>query len=218
MSYPHNSIDSSAEEEKANMLTHAAGVILFLIGSTVLLIKAYSYFDLQAIVSAWIFSISLVLMYSASTLYHYVANPNYKTLFKLIDHCAIYVLIAGTYTPLLMVSMRNHIHYSFLITMWVIAASGILYKVLMIKKYRLLSTLIYLAMGWMAIFKIHVFYQVLPGAALLWILLGGLFYTAGTIIYSKENIRYNHAIWHLFVLGGSMCHYIVVYQYVFATP
>jgi len=200
------------------MLTHAVGVVMFFTGSVVLLIKAHLYFDLPAIISAWVFSISLVVLYSASTLYHYVANPTYKKAFQLIDHCAIFLLIAGTYTPFLVVSLRNDIHYTFLIIMWAIAAAGIFYKVFMIKKYRLISTLIYLAMGWMAIFKIDIFYSVLPAHALWLMLAGGLFYTVGTIFYSKENIRYNHAIWHLFVLCGSACHYIAIYLFVFKVP
>jgi len=200
------------------MLTHAVGVVMFFVGSAVLLIKAHLYYDLLAIISAWVFSISLVVLYSASTLYHYVANPTYKKVFQLIDHCAIFLLIAGTYTPFLVVSLRNDIHYTFLIIMWAIAAAGIFYKVFMIKKYRLLSTLIYLAMGWMAIFKIDIFYAVLPAQALWLMLAGGLFYTAGTIFYSKEQIPYNHAIWHLFVLCGSACHYIAIYLFVFKVP
>ena len=197
------------------MLTHAVGLVLFLAGSVALLIKAHLYHDLPAIISAWVFSVSLVVLYFASTLYHYDANPIYKKVFQLIAHCAIFLLIAGTYTRFLVVRLRNDIHYTFLITMWAIASAGIFYKVFMIKKYRLLSTLIYLAMGWMAIFKIDVFYKVLPAPALWWMLAGGLFYSVGTIFYSKEKIRYNHAIWHLFVLCGSACHYIAIYLYVF---
>ncbi len=197
------------------MLIHGVGVVLFLAGSVALLIKAHLYHDLLAIISAWVYSISLVVLYLASTFYHYVSKPSFKNVFHLVDHCAIFLLIAGTYTPFLMVSLRNHIHYSFLIIVWAIAAVGIFYKVFMIKKFRLLSTLIYLAMGWMAIFKIDVFYKVLPAPALWWMLAGGLFYTIGTFFYSKEQIRYNHAIWHLFVLCGSACHYIAIYLYVF---
>jgi hemolysin III len=218
LSYRPKSTDSTSQDEAANTLTHAVGVVMFLAGSVALLIKAHLYHDLSAIISAWVFSISLVVLYTASTLYHYVANPAYKKAFHLIDHCAIFLLIAGTYTPFLMVSMKNDIHYSFLITMWAIAAAGIFYKVFMIKKFRLLSTLIYLAMGWMAVFKIHVFYAVLPAPALWLLLAGGLSYTVGTIFYTKENIRYNHAIWHLFVLCGSACHYIAIYLYVFKIP
>ncbi|MDZ7606815.1 MAG: hemolysin III family protein [Cyclobacteriaceae bacterium] len=218
MSYSHKSIESACHDETANTLTHAVGTVMFLAGSVALLIKAHLYHDLPAIISAWVFSISLVVLYSASTLYHFVTNPTYKKVFHLIDHCAIFLLIAGTYTPFLVVSLRNDIHHTFLITMWTIAAAGIFYKVFMIKKYRLFSTLIYLAMGWMAIFKIHVFYAVLPAPALWLLLAGGLSYTVGTIFYSRENIRYNHAIWHLFVLCGSGCHYIAIYLYVFKIP
>lgn len=197
------------------MLTHAFGVATFLIGSTALLVKAYSSHDFIGIAGAWIFSISLITLYTASTLYHYVTNTVLKRRFKLIDHCAIFILIAGTYSPILMVSLRNEIHFSFLLIMWIIALVGIVYKVFFIKKYRLFSTFIYLAMGWMAVFKIGTFYKYLPGEALAWIVAGGLSYTVGTYFYSKGKLSYGHAIWHIFVLGGSICHFIAIYFYVY---
>ncbi len=213
-SYNNSSLHSPAEET-ANMLTHAVGVVAFLVGSVALLVKAYSFHDAIGIAGAWIFCISLVTLYTASTLYHYVTNTSLKEKFQLIDHCAIFGLIAGTYSPFLMVSLRHEIHFSYLIIMWAIAVVGVVYKLFMIKKYRLLSTFIYLAMGWMAVFKITEFYKFLPGHAFSWIIAGGLSYTLGTIFYSKEKLPYGHAIWHLLVLGGSTCHFIAIYFYIY---
>ena len=164
-------------EETANVFTHLAGVILGLLGSVALLIKAYAHQDDWEIFSAYVFCGSLVLLYIASTFYHAFSNTKRKAFFKVIDHSAIYVLIAGTYTPFLLVGLRDEIHISFIIIMWSIAVSGIIYKLFMIKKFKLISTLIYLAMGWMAIIKIKTFYQHITAGALIWFLIGGLFYS-----------------------------------------
>ena len=215
MSLEDKAVKAIPSEEIANTLTHAIGVILCIIGTIALLIKVYTSHDHWQIYSAYIFSGSLLLLYLASTLYHAVSNPKLKGLFHVIDHSAIFVLIAGTYTPFLLVGLRDKIHLSFIIIMWSIAVAGIIYKLFIIKKYKLVSTLIYLAMGWMAIFKIETFYQYLPAQALIWILVGGLFYSIGTIFYTKESIRYHHAIWHLFVLCGSVSHFIAIYLYVY---
>ncbi len=197
------------------MLTHAVGTFLFMAGTVALLIKAYSSHDNFQIVSAYVFGGSLVLMYLISSMYHAVNNNIWKDRLQLLDHAAIFILIAGTYTPFLLVSLRDVVHLSFITIMWCIALAGIMYKLLIINHHKLISTLIYLAMGWMAIFKIKSFYEHLPFEALMWILIGGMFYSVGTIFYSKESIHFNHAIWHLFVLCGSVSHFIAIYLYVY---
>ena len=202
-------------EEMANVLTHLVGIILFTFGTFALLIKAYQQPDSMRILSAYVFGGSLINMYLASTLYHAVDNPRFKGILHLGDHVSIFILIAGTYTPFLLVGLREHIHVSFIITMWGIAALGILYKMLFFRKYKAISLIIYLAMGWMVIFKIKTFYIFLPKETSIWILIGGLFYSIGTIFYSKKSIHYHHAIWHLFVLCGSASHFIAIYLYVF---
>lgn len=206
---------SLSPEEIANTLTHAIGVVLCIMGTIALLIKAYNSQDLGQIYSAYIYCGSLVLLYLASTLYHAFTNTKLKELFHVIDHSAIYVLIAGTYTPFLLVGLRDEIHISFIVIMWCIAVSGIIYKLFMVKKFKLISTLIYLGMGWMAIFKLNTFYHHLSTQASIWILVGGLFYSVGTYFYSKKNIWHHHAIWHIFVLFGSISHYIAIYLYVY---
>lgn len=202
-------------EEIANVLTHAVGVVLFLAGATALVIKAHLNDDSWQVLSAYIFGGSLVLLYAASTLYHAISDDRWKPAFHLVDHAAIYLLIAGTYTPFLLVALRDEVHISFILVMWGIAISGIVYKLFFLNKYRLVSTLIYLAMGWMAVLKINTFYTHLPIQASMWILAGGLFYSVGTIFYSKKSMQYHHAIWHVFVLCGSACHFIAIYLFVY---
>jgi len=202
-------------QETANVWSHAFGVVLFLIGTLALLKKAYLSHDFWEIFSAYVFGGSSVLLYLASTFYHAVTSPKLKKVFHLADHAAIFILIAGTYTPFLLVGLGDQIHSSFIIIMWCIAIVGIVYKVFMIKKYRLVSTFIYLAMGWMALFKINVFYTYLSTQALIWIVIGGFFYSIGTVFYTKTEWPYNHAIWHIFVLCGSLSHFIAIYFYIY---
>lgn len=215
MNLKNKAVNPLSSEESANSLTHALGVVLTIIGSIALLIKAYGSHDPWEIYSGYIYCGSLLLLYLASTLYHTFSDAKLKELFHVIDHSAIYILIAGTYTPFLLVGLRNEIDISFIIIMWSIALFGIIYKLFMIKKYKLISTLIYLGMGWMAVFKLNTFYHHLSIQATIWIIIGGLFYSIGTIFYSKKNIWHHHAIWHIFVLFGSISHYIAIYLYVY---
>jgi hemolysin III len=209
------SLLSSDSEEYFNTITHAVGVLLSIVGAAALITKAIQSDNVLKIFSAVVFGGSLILLYAASTLYHAMSATSWKNKLKLLDHSAIFILIAGTYTPFLLVALKDHIHVSFIITMWGIALFGITYKFFAIKKFKLLSTLIYLAMGWMAVFKIKTFYYHLPVEASIWILVGGLFYSLGTIFYSMEKMRYHHAFWHLFVLGGSASHFIAIYFYIY---
>lgn len=215
MSLKSKESNSLSSEEIANSSTHAIGFILCIVGTITLLLKAYDSHDPWQIYSAYIYCGSLVLLYLASTLYHAFSNPKLKEFFHVIDHSAIYVLIAGTYTPFLLVGLRNEIHISFIMIMWIIALFGIIYKLFMIKKFKLISTLIYLGMGWMAVIKLNTFYHHLSMQASIWILIGGLFYSTGTFFYSKKNIWHHHAIWHIFVLLGSISHYIAIYFFVY---
>lgn len=208
-------VNAPLSEEIANVLTHAIGIILFLIGTVFLLIKAHSSHDSMKIFSAYIFGGSLINMYLASTLYHAITNQKFKGILHLGDHVSIFILIAGTYTPFLLVALHEHIDISFIIIMWGIAGAGILYKMFFFGKYKAVSLFIYLAMGWMAIFKIKTFYEYLSVPAAIWILAGGLFYSIGTYFYAMKKIHYHHAIWHVFVLCGSACHFIAIYLFVY---
>ena len=201
--------------EKANALTHGIGALLGMAGLAALLFKAYPTHDFWAILSAWIFGGSLILLYTASTLYHSVTDPKLKHIMRVLDHSSIYVLIAGTYTPLLMVTLRDRIHVWFIIIIWAIALWGIIYKLFWTHKFPHVSTILYLAMGWMAVIKIKTIYQSLPVQALVLLGAGGLFYTFGTYFYTVEKLKYHHAIWHLFVMAGSICHFFAIYLYVY---
>lgn len=208
-------VDSTAPEEVSNVLTHAVGVILFCVGGVFLSIKAHLLHDWTAVFAAYIFTASLIIQYLSSTLYHLFTDPRLKGPMHLADHIAIFILIAGTYTPILLVALKDHVHYSFTILMWAIAAAGIIYKLFFFGKNKWISLTIYLAMGWMAIFIADDFYKNLPVQASWWILAGGLSYSIGTYFYSKDKMKFHHAIWHLFVLAGSACHFIAIYLYVY---
>ncbi len=203
------------KEEIANIYTHGFGVLLSIPASFLLLIKAYGHQDQQEIVSAYIFGWSLVILYLASTLYHASSRPKVKAIFKVLDHAAIFLLIAGTYTPFVLVGLKDKINVSFIIIMWSIAIGGIIFKLIAIGKYEKISLLIYLAMGWMAIFKGFTFYRFLSGGALMWIVIGGICYSIGTIFYANKRMAYHHSIWHIFVLCGSASHFISIYFYVY---
>jgi hemolysin III len=210
-----NTNEPANYEEIANTFTHAIGIILFFFGSLALLIKGYVSGNVLKVFSAYVFGGSLVLLYTSSTCYHGVSNKRWKGVLQKVDHAAIFILIAGTYTPFLLVALYEYVDISFIIIMWVIALVGIIYKILPIKKMKLISTLIYLAMGWMAVFKIRTFYEHMPIEASIWVLIGGLFYSVGTIFYSKDHIPHHHALWHIFVLCGSASHFVAIYLYVY---
>lgn len=204
-----------SKEEKANVISHGFGVVLFMLGGILLLSKPTVHLSQIDYIGAVVYILSLLSLYASSTIYHMATDHGKKAIFKVFDHAAIFILIAGTYTPFLLGPLRNHVSIFFLLLMWIIALTGIIYKNFYADKIQRLSTFIYLAMGWMAIIKIKIFYEYLSAGALWWILIGGLFYSVGTVFYSNKNIRFNHAIWHLFVLGGSISHFIAIYLYVY---
>lgn len=206
---------AAIKEEIANIYTHGFGVLLSIPATYFLLIRAYDHQGHLEIISAYIFGGSLVILYLASTIYHASNRPNVKAFFKILDHAAIFLLIAGTYTPFVLVGLKDKIHVSFILIMWGIALVGIIFKLLAIDKYEKISLLIYLAMGWMAIFRGNTFYRFLSGGALMWIVIGGICYSLGTIFYANKRIVYHHSIWHIFVLCGSASHFIAIYFYVY---
>ena len=153
-------------------------------------------------------------MYLASTLYHSFQHPKVKGVFKILDHAAIYLLIAGTYTPILLVSLRDAWGWSLFGVMWGLAVAGIVFKFFFIGRFEKLSLVIYLLMGWMGVIAAGQIIDALPFGGLLWLLAGGISYTTGVIFYRWEKLKYSHAIWHLFVLGGSICHFFAIFLYV----
>ncbi len=201
----------SPREEFINVITHGIGLIFAIAGTAYLLATIlFQSPGAAQIAGGLAFGISLVLVYFSSTFYHAANRPKLRHIWNVLDHIAIYFLIAGTYTPFILMFMRNAPGYTVLISLWCIAAVGLVYKIFAVKKHRFFSTLLYLGMGWAAIFIIKPMVQSVPAPILWWILAGGLCYTLGTVFYLAQRLRYHHAIWHLLVLAGSVCHYFGV--------
>ncbi|KPL90533.1 PAQR family membrane homeostasis protein TrhA [Herpetosiphon geysericola] len=203
----------SAAEELANAITHGIGVALSVAGLVILLVMAINTGDPWRIASFTVYGLSLICMYLASTLYHSIRNPRAKYLLKIFDHCAIYLLIAGTYTPILLVSLQSSVAWTLFGLIWGCAFAGICFKLFFIKRFELLSTLMYVGMGWLSVMAWDDMVASLPGGAFALLVAGGLTYTAGVIFYRWEKLPYNHAIWHGFVMGGSVCHFLVMALY-----
>lgn len=200
----------NVREELASALTHGVGAVAALAGSAVLITLAALYGDAWQLGASIVFGITLLLLYVASTLYHSVQHPVTKARLKVFDHCAIYLLIAGTYTPFTLIGLRGPWGWGLFIAIWSLAIAGVVFKLFYTGRFKLLSTIIYVAMGWLVIVAIKPLLMSLDAWTLGWLLAGGLFYTLGTYFYHRESIPYSHAIWHLFVIAGSVCHFVAV--------
>lgn len=197
-------------EEVANALTHGFGALLSAAGMSALIIYAAMSQDPWRIVSVSIFGATMVLMYLTSTLYHALPHPRTKEFLRIADHCAIYLLIAGTYTPFLLVSMRGPWGWTLFAVIWSCAVAGCIFKFFFTGRFNVISTLLYLAMGWTVVIAIKPTLEMVPSGALIAIAVGGICYSLGTIFYLWEKLPFNHAIWHLFVLGGTLAHFIAI--------
>lgn len=204
----------SAEEEIAHTITHAIGALLSVAGLVIMLILANMNGDVWHVISSSVFGATLIILYSASSLYHGISNPRAKAILKQLDHAAIYLLIAGTYTPFLLVSLRGVWGWSLFAVIWSIAIAGMALEFIDARRFKKLSLWLYLGLGWIVVLAIKpMFEQVEPGGLIL-LLLGGLSYSLGVIFYVRKQMAYHHAIWHLFVLAGSMFHFFSVLFYV----
>ncbi|MCB0273246.1 MAG: hemolysin III family protein [Calditrichaeota bacterium] len=200
----------SLGEEIANGITHGIGLALSVAGLTLLVVLAALHGDAWKVTSFSIYGSTLILLYLASTLYHSFPNPRVKRILKIIDHSAIFLLIAGTYTPFMLVNMRGPWGWSLFVTIWVLAIAGVVMKAFFIHRFRRLSTLVYVLMGWLCVVAVSEMIATIPFNGLMWLAVGGLCYTIGVIFYLWHRLPYHHAIWHLFVLGGSICHFFAV--------
>ena len=196
-------------EEIANAVTHGLGAVASLAAGAVLITLASLAGDVWSIVGASIFVASLVMLYTASTLYHAIPWARAKARLRVFDHCAIYVLIAGTYTPFLLGPLRGPWGWSLFGVIWTLAVAGVVFKLFYTGRFKLVTTLVYLLMGWLVIVAVRPMMSSLPPSSLAWLVAGGLSYTAGTVFYLSKR-SYAHAVWHLFVLGGSVCHFVAV--------
>ncbi len=197
-------------EELANSLTHGVGLALSIAGFMVLVVLAAMRGSAWRIVSCAVYGSTLICLYTASTVYHGIRSRRLKRILRVCDHSAIYLLIAGTYTPFLLVNLRGSWGWSLFAVIWGLAMAGILFKVWFVEHFSVLSTVVYLLMGWLALLAIKPMLHSVPPRGLLWLLAGGLLYTVGVVFYAWKKVPYNHAIWHGFVLAGSTCHYFAV--------
>lgn len=206
--------DYSVKEEIAHAVTHGVGVILSIVGLTVLVAFSSLYGDVWHIVSSSVFGAALIILYTASTLYHGVTNPRAKAVLQQIDHCAIYVLIAGTYTPFLLVNLHGTLGWSLFALVWSIAIFGIFLEIYRQERLEKLSLALYLGLGWLVVAAIKPMIDSVALGGLILLLIGGLFYSLGVIFYVRRQMIYHHAVWHMFVLAGSISHYFAVLLYV----
>lgn len=202
-------------EERANAITHGLGVVLGVVGLILLLIKANQFeADSLTMASMAIYGSSIILLFLASTLYHSITTEKTKRLLKTLDHCAIYLLIAGSYTPFLLVSLRTPLALGLMGVIWAIALVGIVMKIAFVYRFKRLSLVTYLAMGWLSLIVIYQLAKSVELGGLILLAAGGIIYSLGVIFYVAKRIPYNHAIWHLFVLAGCACHFFAIYLYV----
>jgi hemolysin III len=203
----------SRNEEIANTLSHAIGAVLAIVACYILMVTAINEAHFGKIISYSVYGASLFLLFSASTFYHATQNTDKKKLFKLLDHCAIYLLIAGTYTPLMVVALNDQLGMIMLSIIWGLAILGIFFKLKFGHRYKKISLATYLGMGLISITIIEQLQEKLASQALTLLAIGGAIYCLGVIFYVQKRIVFNHVIWHLFVLGGASCHFFMIYYY-----
>lgn len=208
----------SLGEELAHSITHGIGAVLSIAGLVLLVTLAALRGDAWHVVACSIFGATLVFLYTASTLYHSITHPGAKRVMRVFDHAAIFLLIAGTYTPFTLVTLRGGWGWTLFVIVWGLALVGIIYKITARNRFRFLSVLLYLGMGWLVLIAIKPMVTSIPGPGLALLLAGGLCYTLGVIFYAWKRLPYGHAVWHLFVLAGSICHFFAVLLYVIPRP
>ncbi len=201
-------------EERLNILSHASGLVLSLVGLVLLVTRAATLGTTVHVVSFGIFGTSLVLLYAASTIYHSRTEPAARIRLRTVDHAAIYILIAGTYTPFTLVVLHGTVGWTMFAASWGMAAIGIVLKLFFTGRFILISTLMYVLMSWVIVFAIKPLIAALPGEGIFWLFAGGLSYTLGAALYAIKKMPFGHAVFHFFVLAGSACHFVTVYFYI----
>lgn len=204
----------SPKEERINIASHAIGFFLSIIALLLLLIRAVSHGGTEFIASFAIFGVSLMILYAASTLYHSARDKEKRSRLKIFDHSSIYILIAGSYTPYTLITLKGDIGWIFFVIVWGSALVGIIMKLFFTGRFSIVSTIMYVLMGWVVIFAIKPLFQHLPLQGFIWLVAGGIAYTIGAVLYSIKKIGYNHALFHILVLIGSFCHFISIFCYV----
>ena len=210
MKRTHTEREETLSEEIASALTHGLGAAAALAGGAVLITLAALYGDGWQLSAAIVFGITLLLLYVASTLYHAIQHPVTKGRLKIFDHCAIYLLIACTYTPFTLIGLRDTVGWWLFGTIWALAFFGVVFKLFYTGRFQLISTIVYIAMGWLIVVAAKPAMKALDPWTFGWLLGGGVAYTLGTFFYHRPKMPYSHAIWHMFVIAGSVCHYVAV--------
>jgi len=200
-------------EEKLNAWSHGLGAVLGLIG-LILLVVFLQKETPYALLSVIVYGLSIVILFLASTFYHSVRSERRKHYFRILDHISIYILIAGTYTPVLLIILPDSLGWQLLYIVWGIAAFGLILKIFFTGRFEIFSTLLYLVMGWLIIFDFPALIEGMASNGVYLLYAGGAFYTIGIIFYIFQRIPFNHVIWHFFVLGGAICHFLMIYWYV----
>ena len=201
------------QEERANTITHAVGIGLSLIGLWALVSYASTLSDPARLTAVWVYGLSMVFLFLASTLYHGIGEPGLKRIFQFIDHVSIYLLIAGSYTPVALITIRDHGGWTLLWVVWGLAFAGIVFKALCFGRFESLSLAIYLAMGWLGLAVAGPIVAAVPVAGLALLVSGGLLYTFGCYFFVHDHKPNNHAIWHVCVIAGTICHFSAVFWY-----
>lgn len=200
-------------EEHLNAATHAIGALLGIAGFILLIIFESKKTD-WSLFSVIVYGLSIIILFTASTLYHSVKSEKRKHYFRIVDHISIYLLIAGTYTPVLLITLAESKGWTLFWVVWGVALFGLVLKIFFTGKFELFSTLLYLVMGWLIVFDFSALLELMPTNGIIFLIVAGLAYTVGIIFYAIQRIPYNHVIWHLFVLAGAIFHYFMVFFYV----
>ncbi|GAA4058584.1 PAQR family membrane homeostasis protein TrhA [Amphibacillus indicireducens] len=203
----------SLGEEIANAITHGVGMVLSIVGLVFLIIFSALYGSAWHVVSFTIFGVTMVFLYTSSTLLHSLPRGRAKDVFEILDHSSIYFFIAGTYTPFLLVAVRGTLGWTLFGIVWGVAIAGTIFKVFFVKRFVLVSTVLYVAMGWLIVFTWPTLTEQLARNGIILLIIGGLFYTLGAIFYVWRFFKYHHMVWHLFVLTGTILHYFTVLIY-----
>ncbi len=207
-------ISTALKEELVNSITHGIGAVLAVAGTAVAIVWAALYGSAAAVVSASIYGAMLILLYTMSTLYHAFTNEKVKSIFRIFDHCSIFLLIAGTYTPFTLVTLKGAFGWTIFGIIWGFTVLGVTLNAISIEKFKRFSMVCYIAMGWLIIIAIKPMAVAIGFNAMLLLVLGGVAYTIGAIFYKMKNVLYMHGVWHLFVLAGSILQYFSILFYV----
>lgn len=215
---PYHLVSYSEAEELVNRLSHGLAALLSLAGLVLLIIASTRTGDPYRITSCAIYGSVLCLFYLVSTLYHSLRNQKARYIFRILDHAGIYLMIAGTYTPFTLVSLRDGYGWAIFGVVWGLAIAGVIFKSLMTHRLAFLAPALYIALGWLIVIDLEELLSMVPLRGVAWLVAGGLSYTFGIFFYALDRIPFNHAIWHLFVIAGSLCHYLAILWYVVPLP